>query len=318
MNIAILDGFTANPGDLSWDAIAQMGNLTVYDRTAPQEVAERIRGAEVVYTNKTVITREHMEQNPQLRLISVTATGYNVVDLVAAREHGIPVCNVPAYSTRDVAQMTFALLLEICHQVGHHSQTVKDGKWTSCPDFCYWDYAPMALYGKTMGIVGFGQIGQAVAKLAVAFGMEVLVQSRTPRKELEEEHIHFTDLDTLLRRADVISLHCPLTDATKELICKDSIQKMKDGVILLNTGRGPLLCEKDVAEALSSGKMGALGADVVTKEPIEKENPLLTAPNCFLTPHIAWATKDARERLIAVSAENLRQFLNGTPQNVVN
>ncbi len=318
MNIVILDGFTANPGDLSWDSIAAMGNLTVYDRTAPHEVMERIRNAEAVYTNKTVITREHIEQNPQLKLISVTATGYNVVDLAAAREHGIPVCNVPAYSTRDVAQMTFALLLEICHRVGHHSQTVREGKWTSCPDFCYWDYAPMALYGKTMGIVGFGQIGQAVAKLAVAFGMEVLVHSRTSRKELEEEHVRFTDLDTLFRKADVISLHCPLTEKTQSLICKETIAKMKDGVILLNTGRGPLLCEEDVAHALHQGKIAALGADVVSKEPIRKENPLLTAPNCFLTPHIAWATKEARERLLAVSAENLRQFLNGTPQNVVN
>lgn len=315
MKIVILDGYAANPGDLSWDAIAVQGDLTVYDRTAPADVVQRIGDAEVIYTNKTVISRDVIAACPNLKLICVLATGYNVVDVAYARERGITVCNVPAYSTDDVAQMVFALLLEICHHVGHHSKTVHDGKWASNPDFCYWDYAPMALYGKTMGIVGFGQIGQATAKLAQAFGMKVLVHSRTPRPELGYE---FVDLNTLLRSSHVVSLHCPLFPETEKLIRKETIAKMKDGAILINTGRGPLIDEDDVAEALGSGKLYAAGVDVVSAEPIRRDNPLLTAPNCFITPHIAWATLDARTRLLAVSAENLRQFVNGTPQNVVN
>ncbi|MBQ7567101.1 MAG: D-2-hydroxyacid dehydrogenase [Oscillospiraceae bacterium] len=315
MKIVILDGYAANPGDLSWDAIAAQGELTVYDRTAPEDVISRIGDAEAVYTNKTVITNETLAACPKLKLISVLATGYNVVDTAAARARGITVCNVPAYSTRDVAQLVFALLLEVCHHVGHHAETVRQGRWTNSKDFCYWDYAPMALYGKTLGIVGFGQIGQAVAKLAKAFGMDVLVHTRTVR---DCPDVTFCDLDTLLKKSDVVSLHCPLTDKTEQLIRKETIEKMKDGAILLNTGRGPLIDEQDVADALDTGKLAALGADVVSKEPIAADNPLLTAPNCYLTPHIAWATKDARVRLIAVSAENLRQFVNGTPQNVVN
>lgn len=318
MKIVILDGYGANPGDLSWDGIGALGELTVYDRTAPADVAARIGDAEVAYTNKTPITAETMAKCPNLKLISVLATGYNIVDIAAARERGIVVSNVPAYSTRDVAQMTFALLLEICHHVGHHAQTVRDGKWTSCPDFCYWDYAPIGLAGKTMGIVGFGQIGQAAAKLAEAFGMEVLVYSRTVRPELETAHCKYCDLDTLLHNSHVVSLHCPLTEQTNHLICRETLAKMKDGAILLNTGRGPLLDEQAVADALKSGKLAGLGADVVSREPILAENPLLTAPNCFLTPHIAWATYDARVRLLKVSEENLKAFQNGTPQNVVN
>lgn len=318
MKIVILDGYAANPGDLSWEAIALQGKLTVYDRTAPEDVVPRIGDAEVVYTNKTVITKEILDACPNLKLISVLATGYNVVDTVAAKEKGICVCNVPAYSTRDVAQMVFALLLEICHRVGHHSATVFEGRWQNNPDFCYWDYAPMALYGKTIGLVGFGQIGQATAKLAQAFGMNVLVHSRTIRPELETETCTFCDLDTLLTQSDVISLHCPLFPETEGLIRKETIAKMKDGAILINTGRGPLINEADVAEALKSGKLYAAGLDVVSKEPINSQNPLLKAPNCFITPHIAWATKDARTRLLSVSAENLRQFKKGTPQNVVN
>ncbi|MBQ7255778.1 MAG: D-2-hydroxyacid dehydrogenase [Oscillospiraceae bacterium] len=315
MKIVILDGYAANPGDLSWEAITSQGDLTVYERTAPEDVIARIGDAEAIYTNKTVISEAVMDACPNLKLISVLATGYNVVDLAAASAHGITVCNVPAYSTRDVAQLTFALLLEICHHVGHHAETVREGRWTSCKDFCYWDYAPIALYGKTLGIIGFGQTGQAVAKLAKAFGMNVLVNTRTIRDCPE---VTFCDLDTLLAQSDVVTLHCPLTEKTERIIRKETIAKMKDGAILLNTGRGPLLDEQDVAEALRSGKLSAHGADVVSKEPISADNPLLTAPNCYLTPHIAWATKDARTRLLAVSAENLRQFLLGTPQNVVN
>lgn len=318
MKVVVLDGYTANPGDLNWKAVSSIADLTIYDRTTPEEVVQRIGDADAVYVNKVLMTREVMEACPDLKLISVLATGYNVVDCEAAKELGITVCNVPAYSTRDVAQLVFALLLEICHHVGHHSRTVYEGKWTDSPDFCYWDYAPMALYGKTMGIVGFGQIGQAVAKLADAFGMKVLVHTRTVKPEFETEDLKFCDLDTLLANSHVVSLHCPLTEQSQGLICRETIQKMMDGAILLNTGRGPLINEQDVADALNSGKLRGVGVDVVSKEPIEKTNPLLTAKNCFITPHIAWATLEARERLLAVSAENLRKFMAGTPQNVVN
>ena len=318
MKIVILDGYAANPGDLNWDAISAQGDLTVYDRTAPEDVISRIGDAEVIYTNKTVISRDVLDACPNLKLISVLATGYNVVDTAYAKEKGIAVCNVPAYSTRDVAQLVFALLLEICHHVGHHSKTVYEGRWAGSPDFCYWDYAPMALYGKTMGLVGFGQIGQATAKLAQAFGMNVLVHTRTVRPEQETETCRFCDLDTLLAESDVVSLHCPLLPQTEKIIRKDTIAKMKNGAILINTGRGPLIDEDDVAAALSSGKLAAAGVDVVSVEPIREDNPLLKAKNCFITPHIAWATLEARTRLLEVSAENLRQFKMGMPQNVVN
>lgn len=317
MKIVVLDGYAANPGDLSWEKIRAFGELTVYDRTQPQEILPRIADAEIVYTNKVPLSRETLSRCPKLRLVSVLATGYNIVDVQAARELGITVCNVPAYSTNDVAQMTFALLLEICHHVGHHAETVRAGKWTACKDFCYWDFPPIGLAGKTMGIVGFGQIGRAAAQLAQAFGMTVLVQTRTPRPEMETERLRFCSLEELLAASDVISLHCPLTEQTQGLICERTLSLMKDGAILLNTGRGPLVDEKAVADALTGGKLLGYGADVVSKEPIEEGNPLLGAPNCFLTPHIAWATYDARSRLMAVSAENLRAFLSGAPQNVV-
>lgn len=318
MKIVILDGYTANPGDLSWEEIARQGELTVYDRTAPSETVERIGGAEVVFTNKVLITKDVMDACPKLRLVSVLATGYNVVDLAAAKERGIAVCNVPAYSTRDVAQMTFALLLELCHRVGHHSATVHEGRWTASKDFCYWDYAPVGLAGKTIGLVGFGAIGRTVAKIAEAFSMEVLVYSRTVRPEYETEHCRFCSLGELLEKSDVVSLHCPLTEQTERLIREETLAKMKDGAILLNTGRGPLVDEQAVADALERGKLSGYAADVVCKEPIPADSPLLGAKNCFLTPHIAWATKDARERLLKVSAENLRAFAAGKPQNVVN
>ncbi|MBR2978069.1 MAG: D-2-hydroxyacid dehydrogenase [Oscillospiraceae bacterium] len=318
MKIVILDGYTANPGDLSWEEIARQGELTVYDRTAPSETVERIGDAEVVFTNKVLITKDVMDACPKLRLVSVLATGYNVVDLAAAKERGIAVCNVPAYSTRDVAQMTFALLLELCHRVGHHSATVHEGRWTASKDFCYWDYAPVGLAGKTIGLVGFGAIGRTVAKIAEAFSMEVLVYSRTVRPEYETEHCRFCSLGELLEKSDVVSLHCPLTEQTERLIREETLAKMKDGAILLNTGRGPLVDEQAVAGALERGKLSGYAADVVCKEPIPADSPLLGAKNCFLTPHIAWATKDARERLLKVSAENLRAFAAGKPQNVVN
>ena len=318
MKIVILDGYTANPGDLSWEEIARQGELTVYDRTAPSETVERIGDAEVVFTNKVLIAKDVMDACPKLRLVSVLATGYNVVDLAAAKERGIAVCNVPAYSTRDVAQMTFALLLELCHRVGHHSATVHEGRWTASKDFCYWDYAPVGLAGKTIGLVGFGAIGRTVAKIAEAFSMEVLVYSRTVRPECETAHCRFCSLGELLEESDVVSLHCPLTEQTERLIREETLAKMKDGAILLNTGRGPLVDEQAVAGALERGKLSGYAADVVCKEPIPADSPLLGAKNCFLTPHIAWATKDARERLLKVSAENLRAFAAGKPQNVVN
>ena len=318
MKIVILDGYTANPGDLSWEEIARQGELTVYDRAAPDETAARIGDAEVVFTNKVLITKDVMDACPRLRLVSVLATGYNVVDLAAAKERGIAVCNVPAYSTRDVAQMTFALLLELCHRVGHHSATVHEGRWTASKDFCYWDYAPVGLAGKTIGLVGFGAIGRTVAKIAEAFSMEVLVYSRTVRPEYETEHCRFCSLGELLEESDVVSLHCPLTEQTERLIRGETLAKMKDGAILLNTGRGPLVDEQAVADALERGKLSGYAADVVCKEPIPADSPLLGTKNCFLTPHIAWATKDARERLLKVSAENLRAFAAGKPQNVVN
>lgn len=318
MKIVILDGYTANPGDLDWDEIAAQGELVVYERTVPDCVIARIADADVVYTNKVLINREVMTQCPSLKLISVLATGYNVVDTEAAKELGITVCNVPAYSTHDVAQMTMALLLEICHRVGHHSDSVRSGAWTRCQDFAYWDYPQIGLSGKTMGIVGFGRIGQAVARLAQAFGMTVLVTSRTTYPEAESEHCRFVPLSQLLSHSDVVSLHCPLVPETNGIINRAAISRMKDGAILLNTGRGPLLVEQDVADALERGKLSAAAMDVVEKEPIPADSPLLTAPNCFITPHIAWATLDARRRLIHASAENLRKFFARTPQNVVN
>jgi len=318
MKIVVLDGYAANPGDLSWEALAAQGDLTVYDRTPPEEICARIGDADAVFTNKTVLTRSHLEQCPNLKLVSVLATGYNVVDLAAARELGITVCNVPAYSTGDVAQLTFALLLEVCHHVGHHSQTVREGRWSVCADFCYWDYAPQSLCGKTLGLVGYGQIGRAVAALGQAFGMKVLVHTRTPHPEEEREGLRFVPLMDLLAWSDVVSLHCPLTAENAEMICEETLAAMKDGAVLLNTARGGLVKESALAAALNSGKLSAAAVDVVSREPISPDNPLLTAKNCFITPHIAWATREARSRLLAVSAENLRQFCLGTPQNVVN
>ena len=317
MNIVILDGFTANPGDLSWDSIAVMGNLTVYDRTAPRDVMERIRGAEVVYTNKTIITREHIEQNPQLKLISVTATGYNVVDLAAARERGIPVCNVPAYSTRDVAQMTFALLLEICHRVGHHSQTVREGKWTSCPDFCYWNSPLYELDGKVLGIIGFGKIGKRVSEIAKAFGMSVMAYTPSGRKDGADD-VTFTDMDTVLKNADVISVHCPLTPDTAGLINKEFIGKLKNSAYIINTSRGPVANEQDIKEALINGEIAGYGTDVLSTEPPKADNPLLSAPNCLLTPHIAWAAYETRLRLMGILEDNIKGFISGATVNVVN
>ena len=316
MKIVILDAYAANPGDLSWDEFAALGDLTVYDRTAQEDAVARIGDAEVVFINKVRLTDEIFAACPNLKLVSILATGYNIVDLAAAKRRGITVCNVPGYSTRAVVQMTFALLLEICQQVGLHSGAVHTGRWQTCPDFCFWDRPLIELDGKTMGIVGYGAIGSAVGTVAQALGMKLLVTAR--HEKPVPEGARFVSLPELLAQSDVVSLHCPQTAENARMIDAGALAQMKDGAILLNTARGGLLDEQAVADALRSGKLLAAGMDVVSAEPIRADNPLLTAPNCFLTPHIAWAPLETRRRLQAISAENLRAFLAGKPQNVVN
>lgn len=320
MKIVILDGYTENPGDLSWDALAALGELTVYDRssrTDQQEAIDRIGDAEIVITNKTPITRAVLDACPSVRFIGVLATGYNVVDTACARERGIPVSNVPAYGTAAVGQFTIALLLEICHHVAHHSKTVFAGKWEHCPDFCYWDYPLIQLDGKTMGIIGFGRIGQATGRIARALGMRVLATGSRPCPE-GEAIAEYTDLDTLLANSDVIALHCPLFPETAGIINRETIAKMKDGVILLNSARGGLVVEQDLADALNSGKVAAAGLDVVSTEPIQGDNPLLKAKNCIITPHIAWGSKESRQRIMDCTVKNVQAFLAGKPVNTVN
>lgn len=320
MKIVILDGYTENPGDLSWKGLEDLGELKVYDRTTggDAQVIERIGDAEIVYTNKTPVSRAALEACPQVRFIGVLATGYNIVDVAAARERGIPVCNIPTYGTDAVGQFAIALLLEICHHIGHHSRAVKDGRWTSNPDWCFWDYPLIELAGKTMGIIGYGRIGQATGRIAQALGMKVLAYDAYENPALVNENCRYTDLETLFAQSDVISLHCPLFPETEGIINKENIGKMKDGVILLNNSRGPLIVEKDLAEALESGKVYAAGLDVVSTEPIKEDNPLLKAPRCIITPHISWAPKESRQRLMDVAVDNLVQFLNGNPVHVVN
>lgn len=318
MKIVILDGNALNPGDLSWDPIRRFGELTVYPRTERQEdVIARIGDHDIVLINKVPITEEVFMACPSIKLICVQATGYNVVDCKAAKRRGIPVCNVPSYSTAAVAQFTMALLLEICHRIGHHDRLVHEGKWCESESFCFWDTPQMELAGKTMGIIGFGSIGQAVGRLAKALGMAVITYSRSVRPE-GLEIAEYVDLDTLLARSDVISLHCPLFPETEKMINAQTIGKMKDGVTLLNTSRGGVIDEQAVAEALKSGKIRAAAVDVVSEEPMRLDNPLLAAPNCIITPHMAWAPMETRMRLMGVVAENIRGFLEGAPRNVVN
>jgi len=309
--IVILDGGVANPGDLSWEPLAALGDLTVYDYTAPQDVIPRIGDASVILTNKTVISAEVMAACPAVRYIGVLATGYNVVDIAEAKKRGIVVTNVPAYSTPTVAQLTMALLLEIALHVGHHSRVVHEGKWSACRDFAFWDYPLMELQGKTFGIVGYGSIGKATAKLAEAFGMKVLAYSRHGAEE------YHTELDELYAKADIVSLHCPLTAENTGMINRDTIAKMKDGVIILNTARGGLINEADLREALLSGKVYAAASDVTCKEPINADSPLLGLDNMIITPHIAWAATEARQRLLSVAIDNVRQYLLGNVQNNV-
>ena len=320
MKIVVLDGYTENPGDLSWEALGALGELTVYDRTSltdQQEVIDRIGDAEVVITNKTPISKAVFDACPGMKYIAVLATGYNVVDYVYAREKGIAVSNVPAYGTASVSQFSIALLLEICHHIGHHAQTVKEGRWQNCQDWCYWDYPLIELEGKTMGIIGFGRIGQAEGRVAKALGMKVLAYDLYPNdsgRAIGED----VDLDTLFAQADVVSLHCNLTPENTGLINKETIAKMKDGVILINNARGQLIDEQDVADALNSGKIAAAGLDVVYSEPIKADNPLLKAKNCLITPHISWAPIESRQRIMDCTVENVKGYLQGQLRNVVN
>lgn len=317
MKIVVLDGYTLNPGDLSWKCLEKLGDLTVYDRTPKDKILERIGNAEIVFTNKVPVTREILEKT-NIKYVGVLATGYDVVDVNAAKERGIPVTNIPTYGTASVAQMVFAHILEICHHVAAHSEAVKDGEWTNNPDWCFWKYPLIELADKNMGIIGYGRIGQAVGKIAQAFGMKVLAHDKYQNKDLESRTMKYVDLDELLKSSDVISLHCPLTEENRGIINKSTIAKMKDSVIIINTARGQLIVEEDLAEALNQGKVYAAGLDVVSKEPIEADNPLLKAKNIFITPHIAWAPKESRQRLMDIAADNLKAFIEGRPVNVVN
>ena len=314
MKIVILDGYTAQPGDLSWQALEELGTLTVYDRTQPHETVARAADADIVLTNKVVISREVMDQLPKLRYIGVLATGYNVVDIQAASERGITVTNVPAYSTESVAQMVFAHLLTVTNRTEHYAIANREGRWSRNPDFCYWDFPHTELAGKTFGIVGLGNIGQRVAQIALAFGMKVKAMSSKPTLPAGIEKVSWEEL---LATSDILSLHCPLTERTHHLINSDTLRQMKSTAILINTGRGPLVDDQAVALALSEGRLSAFCADVLTEEPPSTENPLLKQPNAFITPHIAWASKEARIRLIQVATDNVRAFLDGKPQNVV-
>ena len=316
MRIVILDGYSANPGDLSWEGLEQLGTLTVYDRTSPSETVARAADADVVLTNKVIISSEVMAQLPQLKYIGVLATGYNVVDIAAAHERGITVTNVPAYSTESVAQMVFAHLLTVTNRTEYYAVQNRQGRWSKNPDFCYWDFPHMELAGKTFGIVGLGNIGRRVAQIALAFGMQVkALTSKTA--EILPAGIEKVSLEELLATSDVLSLHCPLTERTRHLINVDTLQRMKSTAVLINTGRGSLVDDQAVAGALADGRLAAFCADVLTEEPPKADNPLLRQPNAFITPHIAWASKEARIRLIQVATDNVRAFLNDQPVNVV-
>lgn len=318
MKIVILDGYTLNPGDLSWDRLKALGDLTIYDRTSQEDLVERLRGAEIVYTNKTPITKEVLDQCPTIKYIGVLATGYNVVDTQEAKERQIPVTNVPSYGTSAVSQYTMALLLELCHHIGAHSESVKRGDWSLSQDFCYWNHPLIELKEKTLGIIGFGRIGQETAKLAQAFGMKILVNSPSKKEEWESSTLKFVTLDELLYNSDVISLHCPLKPETEGIINKKAIAMMKDGVLILNSSRGPLIVEEDLRDALNSGKVAGAAVDVAKTEPISYESPLLEAKNIIITPHIAWASKEARKRLLDTAIDNLEAFLAGNSVNVIN
>lgn len=319
MKIVVLDGYTLNPGDISWSALAELGDLKVYDRTSynPKSIIENISDATIVFTNKTPLSQEVLAQLPSVKYIGVLATGYNVVDTEVAKKQNITVTNIPDYSSGAVAQFTMALLLELCHQIGAHNISVKNGDWVSSKDFCYWNSPLIELAGKTIGLIGFGKIGQATAKLAVAFGLKVLVYNRTIYNELESENLQFVTLNELLQKSDFVSLHCPLNKQTEGIINAENIFKMKKSAMLINTSRGPLVVEKDLANALNSNNLKAAAVDVISEEPMQKDNPLLNAKNCIITPHIAWASKEARLRLMDTAVGNLKAFIENSPINVV-
>jgi len=320
MKIVVLDGYTLNPGDLTWNGIKQFGELALHDRTgfSPENVIKTIGDADIVFTNKTPLPKSVLENVPSVKYIGVLATGYNVVDTLAAKELGIIVTNIPSYGTSAVAQFTFALLLELCHHAGSHSEAVKNGDWTNSADFCFWNFPLIELAGKNMGLIGFGRIGQATAKIAQAFGLNVLAFDSYQNPALISDTCKYVSLDELLANSDIISLHCPLSDSTKDIINKNTISKMKDGVMIINTSRGPLVVEQDLCDALNIGKVAGAAVDVVSAEPIAAGNPLLKAKNCIITPHIAWAPKESRTRLMKIAVENLAAYAAGKPVNIVN
>ena len=320
MKIVVLDGYTLNPGDLDWQGFKKFGDLTVYDRTSltdENEIISRIGDAEIVFTNKTPIRKNTLNECSNIKFIGVLATGYDVIDTDIAKEKNIPVSNIPTYGTASVGQFAIALLLEICHHIGHHNQVVHEGKWESNPDWCFWDYPLIELEGKTIGIIGFGRIGQRTGVIAKALGMNILANDAV-QNESGRKIGTYVELDELFKKSDVIALHCPLLPSTKGIINKDTISQMKDGVIILNNSRGPLVVEQDLADALNNGKVYAAGLDVVSSEPIKGDNPLLKAKNCIITPHISWAPKESRKRLMDIAVNNLAKFVEGTPVNVVN
>ena len=317
MKIVVLDGFTLNPGDLSWSALEKLGETTIYDRTEKEDIVSRIGDASIILTNKTPLTEETFKKCKNLKYIGVLATGYNVVDIKSAKEHGITVTNIPTYGTTAVAQFVFALLLELCHRVGHHSNRVAQGAWASSKDFCFWDYPLVELYGKTIGIIGFGRIGHQTSIVARGFGMKVLAFDSYVNKEWEKEGVKYVTLDELLKESDVISLHCPLFPETEKIINAETLSKAKDGVKIINTSRGPLIDEDALYDALESGKVSGAAMDVLTVEPPTGHNRLTTHPNCIVTPHIAWAPRESRQRLLNIAVDNIKQFMNNTPKNIV-
>ena len=317
LNAVILDGYTENPGDLNWDYLESVFNLTVYDRTPKELVIERSKNADVLIVNKVAITRDILNELPKLKFVATLATGFNQLDTIALRERNIPVSNIPSYSTNAVAQTVFSFILEFTNRVGHYTTSVKQGEWSKCKDFCYWNTPLNELSGKTLGIIGFGKIGRRVSEIALCFNMNVLVYTPSGKKEADER-VKFISLNEVQKQADYISLHCPLTKDTNELVNKDFINNMKDGASLINTARGAVVNEKDVADALNSGKLSYFGTDVLSTEPPKKDNPLLTAKNTFITPHIAWAAYETRLRLLEILNGNIKAFLEGSPINVVN
>lgn len=319
MKIVNLDGFTTNPGDLSWDGIKKLGDYTVYDRTSPEQIIERAKGAEILIVNKTIVTRQILDElAPELKYIGLQSTGYNVVDCEYAKQLGITVCNIPSYSTNAVAQLVFSFILQITNEVTIHSDAVKSGEWCACPDFCFWKKPLTELAEKTIGIIGFGAIGRKVAAIAEAFDMNVLAYSPSPKDKGELKTIKFVSLEEVLENSDIVTCHCPLNTHTQGLINKENISKMKKTAIFINTSRGPVVDEQALADALNNGDILAAGLDVLKTEPANKDNPLLTAKNCYITPHIAWAAKETRARLLKILEENIIAYLEGHPQNVVN